>query len=472
MLLRTAIYRVEWAAFRLGYAGISILPHSIVRRLGSATGTAVYYLWGSRRRLTLANLAMTLTDLDARQRRRIARACSQHHIATMFETASASRFGPEELDDRFDVEGLENLEAAAARGRGLFVMTGHYGAWDMAAFPMGRFLGALHFLFRLPRNPYLRRDLEEIRRRWGNVLLPNGGAAHSMLNVLRRNGRIAILIDQRSQPKDSILIPFLGRPAWTSIVLARLSIHHKTPVVPVFCVPIEGGRYRLTIHEAIEPEGSGEEAEAALTRRYLESVERQIQARPEYWFWPTRRWQLTMRYRFPVRLARLVVDSRLPEETTQAAFDRRRLTRPQRRTLRGLMRGAFLEQAENIVLTGPQGSGKTSLGCEIGRHLVRAGYAVRFTDAQELTRDLLAAEHEEKLAATLRKLDKLELLIVDAVDRLQPGSRESAALTALFQQRRQRRSLLITSREPLLEWGSKLAPRARVHCFELSAPVD
>ena len=454
MLLRAAIHRAEWALYRLVYAAISLLPHGVVRRLGHAVGGALYYIKGGRRRLTLANLTMTLTELDARARRRIARACFQYHGATMLETVSASRFDRKDLDYRFDIEGWENLEAADAGGRGLFVMTGHYGAWDMAAYPVGLRLGELHLLVRLPRNPYLRRDLQAIRGRWGNVLLPRAGASHRMLNVLRRGGRIAILIDQRTQPENGILIPFLGRPAWTSVILARLSIHQQAPVVPVFCVPIAGGRYRVTIHPAIEPEGKGEDAEAVLTQRYLETVEREIRGQPEYWFWPSRRWQLTMRYRFPKRLQRLLEDSRLPPEETLAALDRRLLTGPQRRTLRKLMRGAFLELAENILLTGPHGSGKTHLGCDIGRHLVRTGYAVRFSRATDLARDLLAAEEEGRLASTLHKLDGLEMLIVDAIDRLQPGSRESGVLMTLLEQRRQRRSVLITSRLPLLEWGS------------------
>ena len=90
---------------------------------------------------------------------------------------------------------------------------------------------------------------------------------------------------------NGVLVPFLGHPAWTSPVLAILSLLTRAPVVHLACVPVEGGRYRVSLRPPIEPEGEGPEAEAALTRRYMEEVERDIRLRPELWLWMHRRWR-------------------------------------------------------------------------------------------------------------------------------------------------------------------------------------
>jgi KDO2-lipid IV(A) lauroyltransferase len=136
-----------------------------------------------------------------------------------------------------------------------------------------------------------------------------------MLQVGRAGGRVGILPDQRVQEREGILVPFFGHPALTTPVLARLSLRDGCPVVPVFAYPQPGGRYRLVIRPPILPEeagateadspgvghagasgeiGTGEgdtaTAVAALTRRYLEVIEREIRDHPAMWLWMHRRW--------------------------------------------------------------------------------------------------------------------------------------------------------------------------------------
>ena len=90
-----------------------------------------------------------------------------------------------------------------------------------------------------------------------------------------------------------IAVPFFGRPALTSPVLARLSLRTGAPVVPISAYPEPGGRYRVVVRPPIlPPEGQdGDEAVAALTRRYLEVAEEDIRAHPEMWLWMHRRWE-------------------------------------------------------------------------------------------------------------------------------------------------------------------------------------
>jgi KDO2-lipid IV(A) lauroyltransferase len=111
-----------------------------------------------------------------------------------------------------------------------------------------------------------------------------------MLEVLRAGGRVGILIDQRVQPREGIAVPFFGHPALTTPVLARVSLRTGAPVVPVALYPVRGGRYRFAARPPVFPEGEGEEAVAALTRRYLAVAEEQIREHPEMWLWMHRRW--------------------------------------------------------------------------------------------------------------------------------------------------------------------------------------
>ena len=286
-------HRVEYAAYRAAKRFLLTLPHAAVRRVGHGLGAAGYTLLRSRRRLALDNLALALPELAAPERRRVARESFRQFGAALCEAISASRMEPEAIGTRFDVEGEEHRAAAQVPGRGLFLMTAHFGPWEVAAYPIGNLFANLQLVARPPDNPYVAADLERMRARFGSRLITKAGAGHRMLNAVRRGGTVGLLIDQRVRPEVGVLVPFFGRPVWTTPVLAYLSLVTRAPVLPAFCYPAGADRYLLRFLPAIEPDAPapGKEAETALTARYLAVVEAEIRRRPELWLWMHRRWE-------------------------------------------------------------------------------------------------------------------------------------------------------------------------------------
>lgn len=288
-------HRLEHLAYRAALLALRPLSTATLRSVGHGLGRLVHRVDRKHRRLALDNLALALPELSDERRREITRRCFEHYGATFAEIATAGdRLDPDRVEAAFEVDGWEHVEAAEAIGRGYFFMAGHFGTWELATYLLGHRLGELHLVARPPNNPLVEREIRRQRERFGNHLVDKHGAGHRMLNVLRRKGRVGIVIDQRVRPKQGILVDFFGHPCWTSPVLAYLSILRRVPVLPIVCTPAPGGRYRLRIDPPITPEGleTGEESEAALTRRYLERVETDIRRQPELWLWMHRRWQL------------------------------------------------------------------------------------------------------------------------------------------------------------------------------------
>lgn len=286
-------HRFEYVAYLAAKRVLLALPHRTARRVGHGLGSLGHTLLRSRRRLTLANLALALPELSPEERRRVARETFRHFGAALCEVVSASRLGPKGVGPLFDVEGDEHLEAARVPGRGLFMMTAHLGPWEVAAYPMGARFGTVHLVARPPDNPFVAADLERMRARFGNRLITKAGAGHRMLNAVRKGETVGLLIDQRVRADVGVLVPFFGHEVWTSPVLAYLSLLTRIPVVPTFCEPRGADRYRLRFLPAIAPDapGPGREAETALTARYLGIVEAEIRRRPELWLWMHRRWE-------------------------------------------------------------------------------------------------------------------------------------------------------------------------------------
>ena len=157
--------------------------------------------------------------------------------------------------------------------------------------PVSLYRGPSHAISRPADNPYLDRKTRWLRERFGVITVDRRGAGRKALRALANGERVWILADQRVHPREGIALPFFGRPATTSTLAARLALRFTTPAVPIFCYPEPRGRFRIVVRPAIHPEGSGREAAASLTARYVAATEAEIRRAPELWLWMHDRWR-------------------------------------------------------------------------------------------------------------------------------------------------------------------------------------
>lgn len=292
---RPVRHRVEYGLYLGLKAVLRSLPHAAARALGRRLGDLAWAVDRRHREIARSNMELAFPELPEAERRRRVRACFRHFGAALTDAVSSTRFPAVELCRRFSLAGWEHLEEAEGRGKGIFILSAHLGFWELVSPVIGLFRGPMEIVVRPADNPHLDRELCGLRRRFGNGVIPKRGAARKMLSTLRAGGRVGILIDQRVQEREGIRVPFFGRPALTSPVLARLSLRTGAAVVPVAALPEPRGRYRLLVRPPILPPENVEDDEAtvaALTRRYLEAAEEDIRAYPEMWLWMHRRWDL------------------------------------------------------------------------------------------------------------------------------------------------------------------------------------
>jgi len=285
-------HAVEYA-FALPLLGlVDLLPHAAVRRLGSGLGALAGRLVGKRRRLVLDNLRQAFPELPEAERRQIAAACFRHFGAVFLDALSMRGFSPAELCQRVDWQGFDHLLAAESAGRGVLFLSAHFGNWEIAANAVGALHGEVAVVGRPVDNPHVDRLVQEVRTRFGNRLLPKRGAVRDMFRVLAGGGRLGLLIDQRVRADEAIDVPFFGRPALTSPIVARLALKTGAPVVPIAGHHLPEGRYRVVFEPPIWPEGRDDPENAvAFTRRCLEAGEAAIRRHPEQWLWMHDRWK-------------------------------------------------------------------------------------------------------------------------------------------------------------------------------------
>ncbi len=152
------------------------------------------------------------------------------------------------------------------------------------------------------------------------------------------------------------------------------------------------------------------------------------------------------------RIERLLRESKLPRHKTIAAFDLKRLPAKVAVQVKVLLEDDFLSRAENVLVFGNPGSGKTHLLCAIGQELIYKGYRVLFTSCGFLIQELLIKKRDLTLARHLKKLSKYDALIIDDIGYVQHSREEMEVLFALLSDRYERGSIMLSSNLPFSKW--------------------
>jgi KDO2-lipid IV(A) lauroyltransferase len=285
-------HRLEYVAVVFVRAVLRMLPHAAVRGLGAGLGLTFYVCDRSHRRVALANLLQSFPTRTFAERRTIARRMFAHFGRLLFELLKFSTLSHDAMLRRVEFEGEERARLAYAQEKGVLFFTGHFGFWELHAMVHGLRLHPIGVLARALDNPGLNVLLEDVRSRTGNTVIYRQGAVRRVLKMLAAGQGVALLIDQHMHSADAIWVDFFERPAATTSTLAALAFRTGAPVVPVFALPIEGGRYRMIYEHAVQaPPADAPDAIREFTQRCTDVLEMYVRRHPELWLWMHRRWR-------------------------------------------------------------------------------------------------------------------------------------------------------------------------------------
>lgn len=289
-------YRLEYAAFRLVFRLLAVVPLPLALRLGGWIGDLLYAVDRPHRRLALRHLRLAFPHAGAADLRRILRLSCRNLGRMAAEVCHFSEIDRESLPRFVTIEPKADWDRAVERAResGAIVLTAHLGNWELLAHAHGVLGHPITLIHRPLRNPLVDDAVTAVRARAGTRAIPKKAAAREAIRTLRRHGIVAIPSDQNQTRRYGVFVDVFGTPASTTPGVARLAMLTGAPVYPVFIVRDgESGRHRIEIQPEVEMVSTGDrEADiVANTQRCSRIVEDMIRRHPEQWIWFHKRWK-------------------------------------------------------------------------------------------------------------------------------------------------------------------------------------
>ena len=258
----------------------------------------LYRLLPMRRQVVLDNLQRVYGDTaDAAEITRLAQAHYGHLGRLLWEFLWYPWLPRARKLAMVRVEGLDDLLAAHAQGKGVLILTGHFGNFEvatsagLASFPQAH--GRFHFVRRPIRPEWLDRLVTRRFRKAGFGVLPKRGGLDAILDRLAAGDLVVFPFDQHAQRKDGVEVEFFGHPAGTFRSLSVIALSTGAPVVPASSWREPDGHHVLRFEKplyAVE-QADANEAIRLTTREFNRALELLIVRRPEQWWWVHRRWK-------------------------------------------------------------------------------------------------------------------------------------------------------------------------------------
>jgi KDO2-lipid IV(A) lauroyltransferase len=290
--MRQLRYRVEYVLVMAVRAIVGILPDAAGRAIGTLIGYVFYAVDGAHRRLAVRQLRAAFPRQSEDDCQAVALATFRHFGQLLVALLKFSTLDADGIRRRVEYEGDDRVRAALAAGKGVLLFSGHFGYWELQGIAHPLALPPMSVLARPLDNPYLHRLLERTRCETGNRVIYRRGAVRRILRALEADECVATMIDQHIQPVDAVTVEFFNRPAATTSALATLALRTGAPVIPVFALPLAGGRYRMIYEHAVEmPLPDAADPVRELTQRCTDVLEMYVRRHPHLWLWMHRRWR-------------------------------------------------------------------------------------------------------------------------------------------------------------------------------------
>lgn len=287
----------------IGYAGLvfssllcRLFPLNFIYAFANNLSILGYYFARKQRRIALESLEIAFgQEKDSVERKKIAKDCFRFMAKSGLELMYLME-KPHLLKERVEIENKEFLDAALAKGKGIILVSAHFGNFPLLMCKLSLEGYKIAGIMRFMRDEKAEKLFLKKRTQMGIKTIysrPEKQCVENSLKVLRNNEILFIPIDQNFGSAGGVFVNFFGKAAATAPGPVVLSLRTKAVLLPTFILRQADNRHKIIFEPPLETEEKSTYQETLLfnIQKLTDIIERYIRRYPAEWGWIHRRWK-------------------------------------------------------------------------------------------------------------------------------------------------------------------------------------
>lgn len=280
---------LEFIALKILFKIVILLPAKVNYWLAKRLGELSFLLLTKRRKLTIDNLTHAFSNqYHEKEIRRLAIDTYRNFGKSAIEFMSFAKMNKDNVDNFVTIKGLENLDDAKKKGKGVIMFSGHLGNWELTVKALTLKGYPLNLMIRRQKNVLVE---ELTARHRGFKTLSHNLSPMELLGILKNN-EILVMIADQDVGERGVFVDFFGRPASTPVGPVILSMRSNAEIVPFFDIRMENNHHQTIIEPAYPLIKTSDRKKDIVVNieRLTKKLELYIRQYPDQWFWIHNRW--------------------------------------------------------------------------------------------------------------------------------------------------------------------------------------
>lgn len=271
---------------------LNCVPETWINRISGWVGFIWFKIFRVRRNVILENLGYAFPAMPIGKRAQLGQAACTHLVRTILEFLRIPRYLESNWSERVRFEGLEHFDRAKEHGKGVLLVTGHLGSFELALAALAVRFGSLSVIVKaFPHG--VDGFINAIRARAGTRMIAARGTTSAVLRTLRRNEVVVAVLDQNARRSKGVFVTFFGQPACTMAGAALIAVRSEAAVIGASTWRELDGTHVIRIDKEFPRENAESLGETIQrrTQQYTHFIEQAIREHPEQWLWPHKRFK-------------------------------------------------------------------------------------------------------------------------------------------------------------------------------------
>jgi Kdo2-lipid IVA lauroyltransferase/acyltransferase len=278
---------------------IPLFPLKFIQRTARLKGLFFYYFIPVRKNAAYKNLRLAFPEKPDVELKSIIKGAYINVFTVIFEFFYMRKLNDEKLRKLVNPDGLNKIKDKLKKGKGLVIISAHFGNWELTAYGGARIAGVpFNVIVKEQTNSLVDKRINKIRSSAGNKMIDMDNAAREVLAALRRNEPAALLGDQTAPKENSVKVKFFADDVPAFEGAARFAIKTGSPVIFGISARRSDGTYDIIIRDIdiSKYKDYTEENIKKFTQEHADILTDFIKTYPDHWLWFHKRFKHVMEY--------------------------------------------------------------------------------------------------------------------------------------------------------------------------------